>query len=52
LCEAIKFKQSGLGRFQSQVELPQSFAQHLLDPKSIRPILEAQQLTALSSFRA
>ena len=41
LCEAPKLNQFGLGRFQGEAELPQSFAQHLLDPKSIRPILEA-----------
>ena len=40
LCEATKFNQFGLGRFKGQAELPQSFAQHLLDPKRIRTILE------------
>ena len=38
--EATKFDELSLSRFQSQVKLPQSLAQRLLDPKSIRPILE------------
>jgi hypothetical protein len=41
LCEATKFNQFGLGRFQGQAELPQPFVQHLLDPQRIRTILEA-----------
>jgi hypothetical protein len=42
LRKATKFDELGLGRFQSQAKLPQSLAQRLLDPESVRAILEAQ----------
>jgi hypothetical protein len=43
LCEATKFDELGLGRFQSQTKLPQSLAQRFLGPESICAELETQQ---------